>query len=63
MADIRMANKGDAAAVAAIYSPYVTDAVTSFEIDPPGPGDMAARIEDYAIIGDCRTFWRNTARL
>ena len=45
MADIRMANKGDAAAVAAIYSPYVTDAVTSFEIDPPGPGDMAARIE------------------
>ena len=45
MADIRMATKGDAAAVAAIYSPYVTDAVTSFEIDPPGPGDIAARIE------------------
>ena len=45
MPGIRMANKGDAAAVAAIYKPYVTDAVTSFEIDPPGPGDMAARIE------------------
>jgi phosphinothricin acetyltransferase len=45
MLDIRMANKGDAPAVAAIYKPYVTDAVTSFEIDPPGPGDMAARIE------------------
>src|SRR5262245_12771516 len=45
MFEIRMANKGDAAAVAAIYKPYVTDAVTSFEIDPPGPGEMAARIE------------------
>ncbi len=45
MLGIRMANTGDAAAVAAIYQPYVTDAVTSFEIDPPGPADMAARIE------------------
>ena len=30
---IRMAGVGDAAAIAAIYRPYVTDAVTSFEID------------------------------
>ena len=40
-----MANTRDAAAVAAIYRPYVTDAVTSFEVDPPDAADMAARIE------------------
>jgi len=44
MPSIRMATTGDAAAVAAIYRPYVTDAVTSFEVDPPGAADMAARI-------------------
>jgi len=40
-----MATTGDAAAVAAIYRPYVTDAVTSFEVDPPDAADIAARIE------------------
>jgi L-amino acid N-acyltransferase YncA len=45
MPSIRMANTGDAAAIAAIYRPYVTDAVTSFEVDPPGAADMAARIQ------------------
>jgi phosphinothricin acetyltransferase len=45
MPNIRMADKNDAAAIAAIYRPYVTDAVTSFEVDPPGAADMAARIE------------------
>lgn len=49
MVKIRMANTGDGAAVAAIYRPYVTDAVTSFEIDPPGPADMAARIEKVLV--------------
>ena len=42
---IRMASTGDAAAIAAIYRPYVTDAVTSFEIEPPSAADMAARID------------------
>ncbi len=42
---IRMAGIGDAAAIAAIYRPYVTDAVTSFEVDAPGPTEMAGRIE------------------
>ena len=40
-----MANTRDAAAIAAIYRPHVTDAVTSFEVDPPGPAEMAARIQ------------------
>jgi L-amino acid N-acyltransferase YncA len=42
---VRMAGAGDAAALAAIYRPYVSDAVTSFEIDPPGAAEMARRIE------------------
>jgi L-amino acid N-acyltransferase YncA len=46
---VRMAGADDAAALAAIYRPYVTDAVTSFEIDPPGAAEMARRIE--AVLG------------
>jgi phosphinothricin acetyltransferase len=37
----------DAAACAAIYAPYVTDTVVTFEVDPPPPDDMAARIARY----------------
>ena len=44
MPNIRIAHAGDAPEVAAIYRPYVTDAVTSFEIDPPAAGEMAVRI-------------------
>ena len=43
--EIRMAGVGDAAAIAAIYRPYVTDAVISFEVEPPGAPEMARRIE------------------
>jgi len=49
MFNIRIANKGDAAAVAAIYRPYVTDAVTSFEVDAPSAADMAARIDAVLV--------------
>lgn len=45
MPNIRMASTADAADIAAIYRPYVTDAVTSFEVDAPGPDEMAARIQ------------------
>jgi phosphinothricin acetyltransferase len=38
----------DAAACAAIYAPYVTDTVISFEEQPPTAADMRARIERYA---------------
>ena len=34
----------DGAACAAIYAPYVSDGVASFEADPPGPEEMAGRI-------------------
>lgn len=49
MANIRMADPNDAAAVAAVYQPYVTDAVTSFETDAPDAAEMAARIEKVLV--------------
>ena len=42
---IRLARPDDAAAVAAIYRPAVTERATSFEIDPPDAEAMAKRIE------------------
>jgi L-amino acid N-acyltransferase YncA len=50
MFTIRMADAGDAADVAAIYRPYVTDAVTSFELDPPGTDEMAGRIQSVLAL-------------
>jgi L-amino acid N-acyltransferase YncA len=45
MARIRMATPADGAAASAIYAPYVRDAATSFETDPPTPEEMARRIQ------------------
>lgn len=42
---IRLARTEDAAAIRAIYAPYVTDTAISFEIEPPDTPQMAARIE------------------
>jgi phosphinothricin acetyltransferase len=42
---LRLATPADATAVAAIYAPYVTDSVISFEAEAPSPSEMAARIE------------------
>jgi L-amino acid N-acyltransferase YncA len=53
MPSIRIATTRDAAAVAAIYRPYVTDAVTSFEVQPPDAAEIAARIQ--AVLA--RTPW------
>jgi L-amino acid N-acyltransferase YncA len=41
---VRYATGSDAAACAAIYAPYVTDTVITFEYEPPTTTDMAARI-------------------
>ncbi len=41
---IRAATPADGAACAAIYAPYVTDTVISFETEPPTAAEMAARI-------------------
>jgi len=49
-AGIRMAGPGDAAEVAAVYRPYVTDLVTSFELEPPDAVEMRARIESVLAL-------------
>jgi L-amino acid N-acyltransferase YncA len=41
---VRSATAGDAAAVAAIYEPYVLETAITFETEPPGAGEMAERI-------------------
>jgi L-amino acid N-acyltransferase YncA len=41
---IRPATPGDAAAIAAIYAPYVTDTPVSFEEAAPDAAEMASRI-------------------
>jgi phosphinothricin acetyltransferase len=41
---VRQATADDAAACAAIYAPYVTDTVVSFETEPPSAAEMAERI-------------------
>lgn len=42
---VRLATAGDAAAIAAIYAPYVTDSFVSFETEAPGEAEMRRRIE------------------
>ena len=41
---IRDATPADAAAIAAIYAPLVTDTIVSFEEEPPSADEMAERI-------------------
>lgn len=41
---IRLATGADAAAIASIYAPYVTDTFVSFEEAAPGPAEMAQRM-------------------
>jgi phosphinothricin acetyltransferase len=41
---IRAATPGDAAAIAAVYAPYVRDTAISFETAPPDAAEMGARI-------------------
>lgn len=61
---IRLADADDSAALAAIYAPYVTETIVSFETDAPGAEEIAERIaaggdlypwlvaeEDGALLG------------
>jgi L-amino acid N-acyltransferase YncA len=41
---VRAAVQSDAAAIAAVYAPYVTDDVASFETDPPDAAEFARRM-------------------
>jgi phosphinothricin acetyltransferase len=42
---LRAATVEDAAAIAGIYAPYVTESVVSFETTPPDASEMRARID------------------
>ncbi len=42
---VRPVTLEDAAAIAAIYAPYVTDTVITFELDPPDAAEFRRRIE------------------
>ena len=45
---IRPATATDGAGVAAVYDPVVVESPASFELEPPGPAEMARRIETTA---------------
>ena len=49
MLTVRPATLDDAEACAAIYAPYVLDTAISFETEPPGAAEMAARIERACV--------------
>lgn len=51
MAAIRPAVLADAAALAAIYAPHVLHGTATFEEEPPGPDEMAARLAAVAGRG------------
>ena len=61
-ASVRMAVPDDAAAIAAIYRPYVTDAATSFELDPPDAGEMARRMAALAAFAPWLVYAEATGR-
>ena len=46
MPRIRPATVDDASRLAAIYDPVVRDTAVSFELEPPGPVEMARRIDE-----------------
>ena len=54
---LRLATADDAAAIASIYAPYVTDTPVSFETEAPDPTEMAKRIaavaDDYPWLVAC----------
>ena len=44
MGAVRIANRGDADSIAAIYAPYVRETAISFDEEPPGPDAIADKI-------------------
>lgn len=48
---LRCATPGDAAAICAIYNPYIASTTISFEESPVATSDMAQRISEVAAAG------------
>jgi len=54
---IRLAVAEDAAAIAALYAPYVTDGIASFENFPPDETEIARRMASGAELYPWLTAW------
>lgn len=48
--NIRAATPNDAAAIAAVYAPYVADTVISFEVTPPAADEIARRMSARPLL-------------
>jgi L-amino acid N-acyltransferase YncA len=48
--NIRLAKAEDSDALAALYAPYVTDSVASFETEPPDDAAMASRLKNISAF-------------
>src|SRR2546428_12723481 len=51
MAIIRLAREEDAAAMLAIYAPYVRDTAISFETEPPSEEEFRQRVRSTLEVG------------
>ena len=60
---IRLAVPEDAASIAALYAPYVTDSIVSFENFPPDAEEMRRRIESGGDHYPWLTAWDGDGRL
>lgn len=47
---VRPATPGDAAAIAALYAPYVTDSIVSFETEAPDEAEMRRRMQSGGVL-------------
>ena len=60
---IRLARAEDAAAVAALYGPYVSGSIVSFENAPPDQAEMRERIASGGALYPWLTAWDETDHL
>lgn len=58
---IRIARPDDAAAIAAIYAPYVRETAITFELDVPGDDEMRRRVADVLSYSTYLVFERDGA--
>lgn len=58
-AQLRTAAPADAPAMLAIYTPFVTDTIVSFETTPPTPDEFAERVHQYRTRYACLVLERD----
>jgi len=60
---IRLGGPDDSGAVAALYAPYVSDSIVSFETSPPDETEMRRRIESGGDLHPWLTGWGEEGEL